>query len=191
MGGGGDRARGAAGRRSGPPAGRAESRPERSGRPRRSRLTFPRLVIAAGDPSGDRLGAALLAALRARGVRVEAAGLAGPALRSVGIEPVAAMESVAVMGFAEVIRHLPAIRRARAALLERLARDKDALFLPIDSPGLNLGLARAARRLGRRVVYYVLPQVWAWNYGRVRRMREDVDLTLLLFRFEEAIAARE
>ena len=62
------------------------------------------------------------------------------------------MESVAVMGFAEVIRHLPAIRRARAALLERLARDKDALFLPIDSPGLNLGLARAARRMGRRVV---------------------------------------
>jgi lipid-A-disaccharide synthase len=101
------------------------------------------------------------------------------------------MESVAVMGFAEVIRHLPAIRRARAALLERLARDKDALFLPIDSPGLNLGLARAAHHMGRRVAYYVLPQVWAWNYGRVRRMREDVDLTLLLFRFEEAIAARE
>jgi lipid-A-disaccharide synthase len=100
------------------------------------------------------------------------------------------MESVAVMGFAEVIRHLPAIRRARSRLLE-LLRDPGALFLPIDSPGLNLGLARAARRLGRRVVYYVLPQVWAWDYGRVRRIREDVDLTLLLFRFEEEIAAKE
>jgi lipid-A-disaccharide synthase len=101
------------------------------------------------------------------------------------------MESVAVMGFAEVIRHLPAIRRARRELLRRIEEDPGSLFLPIDSPGLNLGLARAARRAGRRVVYYVLPQVWAWGRGRVRRIREDVDLTLLLFRFEEALAAQE
>jgi lipid-A-disaccharide synthase len=101
------------------------------------------------------------------------------------------MESVAVMGFAEVVRHLPAIRRAREALRHLLERDGDAIFLPIDSPGLNLGLARAARRLGRRVVYYVCPQIWAWGYGRVGRLREDVDLMLLLFHFEEEILARE
>jgi len=124
-------------------------------------------------------------------VRVEAAGLAGPALREAGVLAAAPMESVAVMGFAEVIRHLPAIRRARASVLGLLEQDPEAIFLPIDSPGLNLGLARAAHRMGRRVVYYVLPQVWAWGYGRVRRIREDVDLMLLLFRFEEAIAARE
>ncbi|HEY6101529.1 MAG TPA: lipid-A-disaccharide synthase [Anaeromyxobacter sp.] len=147
--------------------------------------------MSAGDPSGDRLGAALLDALRARGVTVEAAGLGGPALRAAGFTEVASMESVAVMGFAEVIRHLPAIRRARAAILDLLARRPDAIFLPIDSPGLNLGLARAARRMGRNVVYYVCPQIWAWGYGRVRRLREDVDLTLLLFRFEEAILGRE
>ena len=129
--------------------------------------------------------------MRARGVSVEAAGLGGPALRSAGLTAVAPMESVAVMGFAEVIRHLPAIRRARAAILELLVRRPDSIFLPIDSPGLNLGLARAAHRMGRRVVYYVCPQIWAWGYGRVRRLREDVDLTLLLFRFEEAILSRE
>jgi len=104
---------------------------------------------------------------------------------------VAPMESVAVMGFAEVIQHLPAIRRARAELLRLLAQDPDSIFLPIDSPGLNLGLATAARRMGRRVVYYVLPQIWAWGRGRVRRIREDVDLTLLLFRFEEEVARSE
>lgn len=122
---------------------------------------------------------------------MDAAGLAGPALRDAGMRAAAPMESVAVMGFAEVIRHLPAIRRARAALLGLLEQNPEAIFLPIDSPGLNLGLARIARRMGRRVVYYVLPQIWAWGYGRVRRIREDVDLMLLLFRFEEAIAARE
>lgn len=147
--------------------------------------------MSAGDPSGDRLGAALLEALRARGVSVEAAGLGGPALRAAGLHAVASMESVAVMGFAEVIRHLPAIRRARAAIAELLARRPEAVFLPIDSPGLNLGLARAAHRMGRGVVYYVCPQIWAWGYGRVRRLREDVDLTLHLFRFEEAILRRE
>ena len=122
---------------------------------------------------------------------MDAAGLGGPALRAAGLEAAATMESVAVMGFADVVRHLPAIRRARAALLDLLARNQDAIFLPIDSPGLNLGLARVAHRAGHRVVYYVCPQIWAWGYGRVARLRKDVDLTLLLFRFEEPILRRE
>jgi lipid-A-disaccharide synthase len=89
------------------------------------------------------------------------------------------------MGFADILAHLPAIRRARRELLALLRSRSDAIFLPIDAPGLNLGLARIAKRLGRRVVYYVAPQVWAWGAGRVRRLREDVDRLLLLFRFEE------
>ena len=149
-----------------------------------------RLVISAGDPSGDRLGAACLQALRERGAEVEAVGLGGPALRAAGMKTVADMESVAVMGFG-AITHLPAIRRARTEVRRALDARPDAIFLPIDSPGLNLGLARAAHAMGRRVVYYVCPQIWAWGYGRVRRLREDVDLTLLLFRFEEAILASE
>jgi lipid-A-disaccharide synthase len=101
------------------------------------------------------------------------------------------MESIAVMGFAEVLTHLGAIRRARDGVRRLLEREPDSIFLPIDAPGLNLGLAHDARRLRRRVVYYVCPQIWAWGYGRVRRLREDVDLTLLLFRFEEEILRRE
>jgi lipid-A-disaccharide synthase len=149
-----------------------------------------KLVVSAGDPSGDRLGAACLRAVRDRGVPVEAVGLGGPALRAAGMTLVADMETVAVMGFG-AIRHLPAIRRARAEVRRALQADPEAIFLPIDSPGLNLGLARAARAMGCRVVYYVCPQIWAWGYGRVRRLREDVDLTLLLFRFEEQILAAE
>ncbi len=128
--------------------------------------------------------------LRARGVAVSAAGLGGPRLRAAGLDAVATTESVAVMGFAEVLTHMPAIQRARAALLRLLDAQPDAIFLPIDSPGLNLGLARLARQRGRRVVYYVCPQIWAWGAGRVRRLRQDMDLILLLFRFEEA-ALRE
>jgi len=89
------------------------------------------------------------------------------------------------MGFADVLAHLPAIRRARRSLLGLLRDRPQAVFLPIDAPGLNLGLAREAKRLGRRVVYYVAPQVWAWGEGRVQRLATDVDRLLLLFRFEE------
>lgn len=101
------------------------------------------------------------------------------------------MESVAVMGFAEIVTHLGAIRHARRGIRDLLRRSPDAIFLPIDAPGLHLGLARDAHRMGRRVVYYVCPQIWAWGYGRVKRLREDVDLTLLLFRFEEDLLRRE
>jgi len=146
-------------------------------------------VVSAGDPSGDRLGADLLEALRARGVSFDAAGIGGPRLRAAGLRPIATMESIAVMGFADVLGHLPAIRHARRETMRLLTRHPDALFLPIDAPGLHLGLARAARRMGRRVVYYVCPQIWAWGRGRIRDLRRDVDLTLLLFRFEEDLLA--
>ncbi len=124
-------------------------------------------------------------------MEVDAAGIGGPALRAAGLRTVASMESVAVMGFAEIVTHLGAIRRARRAIRDLLEQHPDAIFLPIDAPGLHLGLARQAHRLGRRVVYYVCPQIWAWGFGRVKRLREDVDLTLLLFRFEEEILRRE
>lgn len=116
---------------------------------------------------------------------MDAVGLGGPRLRGAGLACVADTESVAVMGFADVLAHLPAIRRARRKILALLRDRPDAVFLPIDAPGLNLGLARAAKRMGRRVVYYVAPQVWAWGEGRVRRLSTDVDRLLLLFRFEE------
>jgi len=71
--------------------------------------------------------------------------------------------------------------------MSALAAHPDAVFIPIDSPGLHLALARAAKRMGNRVVYYVCPQIWAWGGGRIRRLREDVDLTLLLFEFESGL----
>jgi len=147
--------------------------------------------VSAGEPSGDRLGADLLSALRARGIPVEAAGIGGPRLRAAGLRAAVPMESIAVMGFASILGKLPEIRRARGEIRRLLAEHPDAVFLPIDSPGLHLGLAHAAKKMGRRVVYYVCPQIWAWGGGRIRRLREDVDLTLLLFSFEKELLARE
>ena len=133
----------------------------------------------------------MLLALRARGIQVEAAGIGGPKLRAAGLKTVVPMESIAVMGFASLLGKLPEIRRARREILRLLVEHEEALFLPIDSPGLHLALAHRAKRMGRRVVYYVCPQIWAWGGGRIRRLREDVDLTLLLFAFESELLVRE
>jgi len=122
---------------------------------------------------------------------VEAAGIGGPKLRAAGLNVVEPMESIAVMGFASLLGKLPEIRRARREILRLLREHQDAVFLPIDSPGLHLDLAHRAKRMDRRVVYYVCPQIWAWGGGRIRRLREDVDLTLLLFDFETKLLARE
>ena len=123
-------------------------------------------------------------------MRYRAAGIGGPRLRAAGLDAVVPTESIAVMGFASLLGKLPEIRRARQGILRLLREHPDAIFLPIDAPGLHLGLARAAKRMGRRVVYYVLPQVWAWGEKRIHRMREDVDLTLFLFAFESELLAR-
>jgi lipid-A-disaccharide synthase len=118
---------------------------------------------------------------------VKAAGIGGPKLRAAGLDVVQPMESIAVMGFASVLGKLPEIRRARRGILRLLAEHPDAVFVPIDAPGLHLGLARRAKRMGRRVVYYVCPQIWAWGGGRIQRLREDVDVMLHLFSFESKL----
>ncbi|TMQ56405.1 MAG: lipid-A-disaccharide synthase, partial [Candidatus Eisenbacteria bacterium] len=185
LGGGRSRAGGASGRGGSAGAGAAKSPAGPAG------LKFPFLIVSAGEPSGDRLGAELLEGLRARGISFEAAGIGGPKLRAAGLTTVVPMESVAVMGFASILGRLPEIRRARGEIVRLLEAHPEAIFLPIDSPGLHLGLARTARSLGRRVVYYVCPQIWAWGGGRIRRLKQDVDLTLLLFRFESELLAKE
>jgi lipid-A-disaccharide synthase len=147
-----------------------------------------RIVMVAGEPSGDRHGALLARALKATpglaGLALE--GIAGPAMRAAGVRPLARMEDVAVVGFAEVLGHLPALLAARRAIDAALAAPGARLFLPIDFPGFNLPLAKRARRHGVPVLQYVAPQVWAWGRGRLAALRRDVDRLAVILPFEEA-----
>jgi lipid-A-disaccharide synthase len=146
-----------------------------------------RVVLVAGEPSGDRHGARLAAALRAHPAfaDVELAGIAGPAMRAAGVVPLVRMEDVAVVGFAEVLGHLPALLAARRAIARALADPATRLFLPIDYPGFNLPLCRTARRRGVPVLYYIAPQAWAWGKGRVAQLARDVDRLAVILPFEE------
>jgi lipid-A-disaccharide synthase len=142
-----------------------------------------RLMVVAGEPSGDRRAAELLEAM-ADLRPVEAFGLGGDCMARMGFEVLHHLSEYSVMGFAEVVKALPLILRLERSLRrEALLRRPDAVLL-VDYPGFNLRFARWASSRGMRVVYYVSPQLWAWGRGRVRKVRRSVDLMVTLFEFE-------
>ncbi|MEW6336598.1 MAG: lipid-A-disaccharide synthase [Acidobacteriota bacterium] len=143
-----------------------------------------KVLLVAGEASGDLHAANLLVELRRLEPTVEAFGVGGERLRSAGLECLARSEELSVMGLAEVVRELPRLwglaRRVRRGAIER-APDVAVL---VDSPDFNLPLARALHRAGIPVVVYVSPQLWAWRQGRVRRIRRDVRRVLCILPFE-------
>lgn len=151
-----------------------------------------RILVSAVEPSGDRLGAELIAAIRTLSgnrapIRFE--GLVGPQMVAAGAVPVeGAQWAPPVMGGVEVLRHLGAFRRNRAALVAAMDTRPD-LYLGIDAPDFHLGLARQARARGLRAVGYVSPQLWAWRPGRAPSVAAAYDQLLCLFSFEPALYA--
>lgn len=150
-------------------------------------MTRPlRILLSAGEASGDRLGAGLAAALRERSPGVELAGMGGDSMAAAGVRLVAHASDVAVVGIAEVAARLPALRRAMRALVETIERERPDLVVSVDFPDFHLRLAARARRSGVPVVHFVGPSVWAWRRGRLRRIRRDVRRMLVLYPFEVA-----
>lgn len=150
-------------------------------------MSTPTILLSAGEPSGDLHGAAVARELRRRWPSARMFGLGGPRMAEEGVELLADLRDLAVMGFVEVAGRLPyflkLFRRLRA---EMAARGAD-LVLPIDYPGFNLKLAGAARASGIPVLYYIAPQVWAWHRSRIRRLAEETDRLAVVLPFEEAI----
>jgi lipid-A-disaccharide synthase len=149
-----------------------------------------RIGIVAGEHSGDQLGAALIAALRARVPDLQCFGVAGPKMIAAGCEAWVPSEELAVMGLTEVLHHLPRLLRLRADLVRRFAAARPQVFIGIDAPEFNLRLERLLKARGMRTVQYVSPQVWAWRQGRVRSIGNSCDLVLCLLPFETEFYAR-
>jgi lipid-A-disaccharide synthase len=142
-----------------------------------------RLLVSAGDPSGDIRAAELLRALSEM-TAVESAGLGGDCLAAAGMRLDFHQRDYSVMGFAEVLSSAGRLLRLKSAM-RRLASSfaPDAMLL-VDYPGFNLPLALWTRSRGIPVIYYISPQLWAWGRGRVKKVRDGVDLMITLFRFE-------
>jgi len=148
-------------------------------------------MLVAGEASGDLHGATLARALRAAAPRVRLFGMGGRRMAAEGVELLVDLTAAATMGSAEALRGLPdlvrAYRRLRAAVIG--AERPDALVV-IDFPEFNLRLARAARRRGIAVAYFIPPQIWAWRPWRVRVIRRTISLVLAVFPFETALYRR-
>jgi lipid-A-disaccharide synthase len=147
--------------------------------------------IVAGESSGDQLGAALIRALKDRVPRLACFGVAGPKMQAEGCQVWASAHELAVMGLVEPLKHLPRLVRLRSALRRRLTGERPNVFVGIDAPAFNLGLARKLKRAGLTTVQYVSPQVWAWRQGRVRRIAQAYDLVLCLLPFEAEFYERQ
>lgn len=150
----------------------------------------PLIALVAGEASGDNLGAALIDALRVRYPAAEFVAVAGPRMRAAGCEVIAASEELAVMGLAEILRHLGRLLVLRRRVTRELLARRPDVFIGIDAPEFNLGLARRLKAAGLRTVQYVSPQVWAWRQGRVHDIARACDRILCLLPFEPAFYAR-
>jgi lipid-A-disaccharide synthase len=145
----------------------------------------PRIVLVAGETSGDNLGAHLIEALRARLPGARFAGIAGPRMIAAGCEPWERAEDLAVMGLFEILPHLPRLLRIRRNLLARVLAERPDVYVGVDAKEFNLRVAPRLKERGIRTVQYVSPQIWAWRQGRVRTIGRAVDLVLCLLPFEK------
>jgi lipid-A-disaccharide synthase len=145
-----------------------------------------RLMIVAGEPSGDAHAASLVRAVRAAAPHAgfEFFGATGPLMRAAGVETILDSDELAIMGIIEVGRVFPKFLRAFKRLKRAAIEKQPKAVVLVDWPEFNLRLAKALHRRGVRVIYYISPQVWAWRSYRVAQIRRDVDLLLSIMPFE-------
>lgn len=142
------------------------------------------VLISAGEASGDMYAARLALALRER-VDVDLFGMGGPRMRDAGVDTVVDSADVGVLGVVEIVRKLPALRRAWKRLISAIDRRRPAIAILTDFPAFHLRLSRILRRKGVRNVYFVCPQFWAWRPWRVRLVKRRFVRGLCIFPFEE------
>ena len=145
------------------------------------------ILIIAGELSGDVQGGKLVAAIKKMSPDVSITGIGGDNMKDAGMELLRHIREMSFLGFSEVIKHLPLIRQIMNELTEWIETNRPETVVLIDYPGFNLRLAKKAKKLGCRVVYYISPQIWAWGAGRIKKISRLVDHMIVVFPFEEKI----
>lgn len=150
-----------------------------------------RIVIIAGEESGDIHASHLIRQLKAAYPDISVSGIGGKHMQEAGAELISDLARFGVTGFTEVIRHLSVIRRAFKAIKKHLNEQKPDLLILVDYPGFNLRLAKYAKRvLGLKIVYYISPQIWAWKAKRIHLIKKCIDVMAVILPFEKEIYKR-
>jgi lipid-A-disaccharide synthase len=143
-----------------------------------------KIMISAGEASGDLNGASLAAALKAKMPDVKIAGMGGDMMRAAGVDIIYDIADLGVMGIVEIVKSLPKLFRLRDFLADWMARERPDVLVVIDYPGFNTRLAKVAKGLGIPVVSYISPSAWAWGRGRAKEVAATVTKVAAIFPFE-------
>jgi lipid-A-disaccharide synthase len=145
------------------------------------------LLIIAGEESGDLIGASLIRELMKLNPELNIVGIGGDRMRNEGMNVIHHINEMAFLGFAEVVKHIPFIRKVQADITNAVVKKNIKNAVLIDYPGFNLSIAKKLKTIGTRIIYYVSPQLWAWGSGRMNKIKHLVDKMLVVFPFEEQL----
>ncbi len=149
-----------------------------------------KVALIAGEASGDLLAAELMASMKAQRSDIQFIGLGGPKMQAQGLDSWFDYKTLSIMGFIEVIKHLPKLLRLRKNLLQKLLAEQPDVVIGIDAPDFNLGLEKKCKQAGLRTIHFVSPSIWAWRESRAKKIGQSCDLVLCLFPMEPALYAR-
>jgi len=143
------------------------------------------LMIIAGEVSGDLHGSSLVRELKKMDSNLNIYGIGGDRMKSEGMELIYHINKMAFLGFAEVVKHLPFIKRVQKDLIRIIKEKKIKSVVLIDYPGFNLNFAKKLKELNLNVIYYISPQIWAWGAKRINKIKRFVNKMIVVFPFEE------
>jgi lipid-A-disaccharide synthase len=145
------------------------------------------LLMITGEVSGDLIGAALIKELKKLNGSLNVVGIGGNKMKAERLDVIYHIDQMAFLGFTEVVKHIPFIRKVQRTLLELVVKRKIRYAVLIDYPGFNLSMAKKLKAKGVKIIYYVSPQIWAWGKNRINKMVSLVDKMLVVFPFEKVL----
>jgi len=146
-----------------------------------------KLMIITGEVSGDLIGASLIRELKKLDAELTIFGIGGDRMCEQGMNILYHINKMAFLGFTEVVRHLPFIKKVQAGLLAVVKKEEIKNVVLIDYPGFNLNIAKYFKKNRIKIIYYISPQLWAWGSGRMKKIKRLVNKMLVVFLFEEKL----